>query len=80
MEMTVTSKIKNLQQAGIGYMVAGFGMLSMGIPYWFYGKSLEDEFTSHWVYDNFQIIDNFKESLLRNWGYALASIGMLLYL
>jgi hypothetical protein len=78
MELTVTSKIKNLQQAGIGYMVAGLGMLSMGVPYWFMGNDLEDVFANHWEYGIFQIIDNFKESVFGNWGYILASMGMLL--
>lgn len=78
MELTATSKIKNLQQAGIGYMVAGLGMLSMGVPYWFMGKDTEDVLANHWEYGIFQIIDNFKESLFGSLGYVLASMGMLL--
>jgi len=77
MELTETTKIKNLKQAGIGYMTAGLGMLAMGVPYWFMGKDLEEVFANHWV-GVFQINDSLKEALLGNWGFVLASIGMLL--
>jgi hypothetical protein len=74
--MTLSSKIKNLQQAGIGYIMAGLGMLAMGVPYWFLGKNNEDVIANHWV-GIFQINDNLQEAILVNWGFLLASIGML---
>jgi hypothetical protein len=77
MELTVTTKIKNLQQAGIGYMTAGLGMLAMGIPYWFMDKDNEEVFANHW-FGFFQINDNFMEALTGSWGFVLASMGMLL--
>jgi hypothetical protein len=77
MELTATSKIKNLQQAGMGYMIAGLGMLAMGVPYWFLGKDLEEVFANHWV-GIFQINDNFKEAFVGSWGFVLASIGLLI--
>lgn len=76
METTVTSRIKLLSQAGFGYMTAGLCMLAMGIPYWFMGKDLEDVIANHWV-GIFQINDNLIESCKSNWGFLLASIGML---
>lgn len=77
MESTVRSKIKNLQQAGIGYMTAGLGMLAMGVPYWFMGKDLEEVIANHWV-GIFQINDNLKDAFINDWGFVLASIGMLI--
>ena len=77
MESTVTSKIKKLQQAGIGYITAGLGMLAMGVPYWFLGKNLENVIANHWV-GIFQINDNLKEAFIDGWGFVLASIGMLI--
>jgi hypothetical protein len=76
MDLTLNSKIKKIQQAGIGYMIAGLGMLAMGIPYWFLGKDLEEVIANHWV-GIFQINDSLSDAIINNWGFVLASIGML---
>jgi hypothetical protein len=76
MEMTNEAKIQNLQRAGICYMIAGAGILSMGIPFWFFGKIVADP-KMHQVFGIIHQIDNFKESLIEGWGYHLSSFLML---
>jgi hypothetical protein len=76
MEMTNETKIQYLQRAGICYMIAGASILSMGIPFWFFGKIVADP-EIHQVFGILYQVDNFKEALMEGWGYNLACFLML---
>ncbi len=74
--MTNETKIQYLQRAGICYMIAGASILSMGIPYWFFGKIVADP-KMHQLFGIIHQIDNFKENLSEGWGYHVSSFLML---
>ncbi|NJN78396.1 MAG: hypothetical protein HC803_08765 [Saprospiraceae bacterium] len=74
--MTNETKIKYLQRAGICYIIAGVSIFSMGIPFWFFGKIATDQ-KIHQVFGILYQVDNFKQSLLEEWGYNLAGFLML---
>ncbi len=74
--MTSETKSWHLQKAGICYMIAGLSILSMGIPYWFFGKAVSEP-KMHQLSGILFQTDNFKEALIEGWGYNLAGCFML---
>ncbi|HAK79302.1 MAG TPA: hypothetical protein DCM71_20955 [Runella sp.] len=76
--MTNETKIKHLRRTGISYMAAGVCVLAMGIPYWFFGKSIYEERAMHKVFGLpfLQQVNNLPDALLQAWGYNLGGFLM----
>lgn len=77
--MTNQTSSSYLRQAGISYGVAGFFLLTVGIPYWFGSRTLDQDplLKAHHLFGIVNQVNDFKETIIQLWGMVLGTLALV---